>query len=43
LTPDSELTGRSEIEHRIADVGAVLEEVKLALQEEERRRLYQTG
>jgi RIO kinase 1 len=41
LTPDSELTGRIEIEHRIADVGAVLEEVKLALKEEERRRLYQ--
>jgi RIO kinase 1 len=43
LTPDSELTGHSEIEHRIADVGAVLEEVKLALQEEERRRLYQAA
>jgi RIO kinase 1 len=43
LTPDVELTGRIEIEHRIADVGAVLEEVKLALQEEERRRLYQAG
>jgi RIO kinase 1 len=43
LTPDSELTGRIEIEHRIADVGAVLEEVKLALKEEERRRLYQAG
>jgi RIO kinase 1 len=43
LTPESELTGRIEIEHRIADVGAVLEEVKMALQEEERRRLYQTG
>ncbi len=43
LTPDTELTGRIEIEHRIADVGAVLEEVNLALKEEERRRLYQAG
>jgi RIO kinase 1 len=43
LTPDVELTGRIEIDHRIADVGAVLEEVKAALQEEERRRLYQAG
>ncbi|KAF0164276.1 MAG: hypothetical protein FD157_2230 [Rhodocyclaceae bacterium] len=43
LSPDSELTGRIEIEHRIADVDAVLEEVKLALQAEERRRLYQAG
>jgi RIO kinase 1 len=43
LTADSELTGCIEIEHRIADVGAVLEEVKLALKEEERRRLYQAG
>jgi len=43
LSPESELTGRIEIEHRIADVDAVLEEVKLALQAEERRRLYQTG
>ena len=43
LTPDSQLTGRIEIEQRIADVGAVLEEVKLALQAEERRRLYQAG
>jgi RIO kinase 1 len=43
LTPDSELTGRIEVEHRIADVDAVLEEVKLALQAEERRLLYQTG
>jgi RIO kinase 1 len=43
LSPKSELTGRIEIEHRIADVDAVLEEVKLALQAEERRRLYQTG
>jgi RIO kinase 1 len=43
LTVDSELTGRIEIEQRIADVGAVLEEVKLALQAEERRRLYQAS
>jgi RIO kinase 1 len=43
LTPDSELTGRIEVEHRIADVDAVLEEVKLALQAEERRLLYQAG
>lgn len=41
LTLDSELTGRIEAEQRIADVDAVLEEVKLALQAEERRRLYQ--
>lgn len=40
LTPERELTGRIEIDHRIADVDAVLEEVKLALQAEERRRLY---
>jgi len=43
LSPESELTGRIEIEQRIADVDAVLEEVKLALQAEERRRLYQAG
>lgn len=43
LTPESELTGRIEVDNRIADVGAVLEEVKLALQEEERRRLYQAS
>ena len=43
LTVDSELTGRIEIEQRMADVGAVLEEVKLALQAEERRLLYQAG
>jgi len=43
LSPDSELTGRIEVEHRIADVDAVLEEVKLALQAEERRLLYQAG
>ena len=43
LTPDTELTGRIEIDHRVADVDAVLEEVKLALLEEERRRLYQAG
>jgi RIO kinase 1 len=43
LTPETELNGRIEVEHRIADVDAVLEEVKLALQAEERRRLYQAG
>ena len=43
LTVDSELSGRIEVEHRIADVGAVLEEVKLALLAEERRLLYQAG
>lgn len=43
LTPESELTGRIEADNRIADVGPVLEEVRLALQEEERRRLYQAG
>jgi RIO kinase 1 len=43
LNPDSELTGRIEVEHRIADVDAVLEQVKDALLDEERRRLYQTG
>ena len=43
LTPETELTGRIEVDHRPADVDAVLEEVKLALQAEERRRLYQAG
>ena len=43
LSPDSELTGRIEVEHRIADVAAVLEEVKLAQLEEERRQLYRVG
>jgi RIO kinase 1 len=43
LTVDSQLTGSIEVEHRIADVDAVLEEVKLALQAEERRLLYQAG
>lgn len=43
LTPDSPLTGRIEVEQRIADVGAVLEEVQLALLAEERRRLYQAA
>jgi RIO kinase 1 len=43
LTPESELTGRIEIEQRIADVGAVLEEVKMAEQAEEWRRLYRAG
>ena len=40
LTLESELTGRIETDNHIADVGAVLEEVKLALQEEERRQMY---
>lgn len=43
LSLDSKLSGRVEVEHRIADVDAVLEEVKLALQAEERRILYQAG
>ena len=43
LTPDSELTGRIEIDHRIADVDAVLEVVKEALLDEERRQLYLTS
>lgn len=43
LSLDSKLTGRIETEHRIADVDAVLEEVKLALQAEERRILYQAS
>jgi RIO kinase 1 len=43
LTPDSELTGRRIIDNRVADVDAVLEEVKLALQAEERRLLYLTS
>ena len=43
LTPETKLTGRIEVEQRIADVDAVLEEVKLALQAEERRLLYQAG
>ena len=43
LAVDSELRGRIEVEHRIADVDAVLEEVKLALQAEERRLLCQAG
>ena len=40
LTPESVLTGEIETDDHIADVGAVLEEVKLALQEEERRQMY---
>jgi len=43
LSVDTELTGQIETVDRIADVDAVLEEVKLALLEEERRRLYQEG
>jgi RIO kinase 1 len=43
LSPDVELTGRIDIETRIADVGAVLEVVNTALQDEERRRLYQAA
>ena len=41
LSPDTELTGRIEVEHRLVDVDAVLEEVKGALLDEERRLLYQ--
>jgi RIO kinase 1 len=43
LTPESELTGRIEVEHRTADVAAVLEVVKEVLLDEERRQLYQAG
>ena len=43
LSPETELTGRIVIDEHVADVGAVLEEVKSALLDEERRRLYQTG
>lgn len=43
LTPETPLTGQIEVDDRVADVAAVLEEVKLALLEEERRRLYQAG
>ncbi|MCK9387431.1 MAG: serine protein kinase RIO [Sulfuritalea sp.] len=43
LTPESELTGRIEIDQRIADVDAVLEVVKEALLDEERRQLYLAG
>ena len=43
LSPEAELTGRIEVDEHVADVGAVLEEVKSALLDEERRRLYQAG
>ena len=43
LSPDAKLTGRVEADNRIADVAAVLEEVNLAVMEEERRKLYQSG
>ena len=43
LSPETELTGRIVIDEHVADVGAVLEEVKSALLDEERRRLYQAG
>ncbi|HUW39199.1 MAG TPA: PA4780 family RIO1-like protein kinase [Rhodocyclaceae bacterium] len=43
LSPEAELTGRIELDEHVADVGAVLEEVKSALQDEQRRRLYQAG
>ncbi|MCX7162379.1 MAG: PA4780 family RIO1-like protein kinase [Betaproteobacteria bacterium] len=43
LTPESELTGRIEVEHRSADVAAVLEVVKEVLLDEERRQLYRAG
>ncbi len=40
LSPDTELTGRIEVEHRLVDVDSVLEEVKGAQLDEERRQLY---
>jgi RIO kinase 1 len=40
LTPESALTGIIETDEHIADVDAVLEEVKLAIKEEERRQMY---
>lgn len=40
LTVDTQLTGQVETDEHIADVDAVLQEVKLAIQEEERRQLY---
>jgi len=40
LTRETELTGYVEVDEHVADVGAVLEEVKLAIQEEERRQMY---
>lgn len=43
LRPDSALTGRVEVDHRVADVGAVLEVVKEALLDEERRQLYRAA
>ena len=43
LSPDSELSGRVEIEAGVVDVHAILEEVSVALQDEERRRLYRAG
>ncbi len=43
LSPESELTGRIEVEHRSADVAAVLEVVKEVLLDEERRQLYRAG
>jgi len=43
LSPEAKLTGRVEADNRIADVAAVLEEVNLAVMEEERRKLYQAG
>ena len=43
LSPDTELTGRIEVDQRIADVGAVLDVVKEALLDEERRQLYRAG
>jgi len=43
LTSESELTGRIEVEHRSADVAAVLEVVKEVLLDEERRQLYRAG
>ena len=43
LTPESKLTGHIEVDERIADVAAVLEEVNDVLRDEERRQLYLAG
>ena len=40
LTVDTKLTGQVDADEHIADVGAVLQEVKLAIEEEERRQMY---
>ncbi len=43
LSPETELTGRIVTDEHVADVGAILEEVKSALLDEERRHLYRAG